>query len=108
MNIEPSSEINDRPSSVTDKKSESSYSHSNCDTPTSQSQQRDTARDRDGGPRGSVTDGSSSQQHQPPSSQQQQSQPPPPPPPPNSDGKPWNYSNIDLMATGAFWHNYSG
>lgn len=35
-------------------------------------------------------------------------QPPPPPPPPNVDIKPWNYPGIDLMASGAFWQNYSG
>ncbi|XP_037903147.1 dachshund homolog 1 isoform X6 [Hermetia illucens] len=34
-------------------------------------------------------------------------QPPPPPPPPNVDIKPWNYPGIDLMASGAFWQNYS-
>ncbi|XP_055681506.1 dachshund homolog 2 isoform X2 [Lutzomyia longipalpis] len=27
-------------------------------------------------------------------------------PPPN-EGKPWNYSNLDMMATGAFWQNYT-
>lgn len=29
-------------------------------------------------------------------------------PAPNADGKPWNYPGLDLMATGAFWQNYSG
>lgn len=28
--------------------------------------------------------------------------------PPAADGKPWNYPGLDLMATGAFWQNYSG
>lgn len=31
-----------------------------------------------------------------------------PPPMPNSEGKNWNYPNIDLMTSGALWHNYSG
>lgn len=30
-------------------------------------------------------------------------------PPANADGKAaWNYPGLDLMATGAFWQNYSG
>lgn len=35
-------------------------------------------------------------------------EPPPPPPPPQD--KPWNYSSIDLINSGAqaFWQNYSG
>lgn len=28
--------------------------------------------------------------------------------PQSNDGKPWNYSSLDIMATGAFWQNYSG
>lgn len=31
-----------------------------------------------------------------------------PPQPQVPEGKPWNYPGLDIMATGAFWQNYSG
>lgn len=68
------------------------------ESPYTQSSNRD--RDRDRGDRdrdaASVPTSQASQQ-----SSQQQTQP-------SADGKPWNYPGLDLMATGAFWQNYSG
>ncbi|XP_073979610.1 uncharacterized protein isoform X3 [Rhodnius prolixus] len=60
---------------------------------------------------GTATSSSSSSSTQPSaraSASDQQAPPPPPPPPPPPQDKPWNYSSLDLINSGAaFWHNYS-
>ncbi|XP_037042870.1 dachshund homolog 2 isoform X2 [Bradysia coprophila] len=61
------------------------------ESPYTQSSNRERDRDRD---TASVPTSQASQQ----SNQQTQ---------PTADGKPWNYPGLDLMATGAFWQNYS-
>lgn len=83
---------NDQRPASADRRTESPYTQS--------SSNRDRGdRDRDRGDRdrdsASVPTSQASQQ----SNQQTQ---------PAADGKPWNYPGLDLMATGAFWQNYSG
>lgn len=82
---------NDQRPASADRRTESPYTQSsNRDRSDRGDRERD--RDRDAA---SVPTSQASQQ----SNQQTQ---------PTADGKPWNYPGLDLMATGAFWQNYSG
>lgn len=76
---------NDQRPASADRRTESPYTQSS-------NRDRDRDRDRDAA---SVPTSQTSQQS---NSQTQQT----------ADGKPWNYPGLDLMATGAFWQNYSG
>lgn len=106
----------DRPSSVDNKVhsgvlsndqpiSQQSSSSSSSSTVSSQQQQQIQSQPQPQTLASSLTgqqnQSQASQQSQHQSSQQLQSNA-------TIEGKPWNYSSIDLMATGAFWHNYSG
>ncbi|XP_055590768.1 dachshund homolog 2 isoform X3 [Uranotaenia lowii] len=68
--------------------------------------QRDQERDRERGGRGSSVE-RYSKEGSPVRSSRGASQEVSPPQAQIPEGKPWNYPGLDIMATGAFWQNYS-
>lgn len=87
-----------KPSDKTSEKSQSSDRHRRSESPTFQRESSERAVERD---RESTVDresASSTLTQNPDGSST----------PGNNNAKGWNYPGIDLMATGAFWQNYSG